>query len=90
VGPDGLVLSGDSVARRAVSSVGAGDSFLAGFLSRFAASEADVTGAFAEALAWGAAAAVLPGSAVPGSADIDRTVVRLDRQPDPGRPLAAG
>ncbi|NUP77542.1 MAG: 1-phosphofructokinase, partial [Nonomuraea sp.] len=64
------------------SSVGAGDAMLAGFL---AAGGRGVP-ALAEALAWGAAAVRLPGSRMPGPADIDRSAV-LTGVPDPARPL---
>jgi len=39
--------------------------------------------AFAEALAWGAAAVRLPGTKMPGPADIDRSVVHLLSDPVP-------
>ncbi|MFN2536859.1 MAG: 1-phosphofructokinase [Mycobacteriales bacterium] len=56
-----------------VSSVGAGDATLAGFLA------AGGTGpeALREALAWGAAAVRLPGSRMPAPTDLDRAAVRL-------------
>ncbi|WBU38625.1 1-phosphofructokinase family hexose kinase [Homoserinibacter sp. YIM 151385] len=88
VGPD-VVLVGESRVPRPVSTVGAGDSFLAGFLSRFSADESDLAGALVEALAWGAAATGLPGSAVPGPEDLDRSIVQLVWQPDLDRPLVA-
>jgi len=88
VGPTGVVV-GESRVDRPRSTVGAGDSFLAGFLSKFSVDETDVDGAVLEALAWGAAAASLPGSAVPGAADIDHSNVQLVWQPDLDRPLVA-
>ncbi|CAN5171494.1 1-phosphofructokinase [soil metagenome] len=88
VGPAG-VLVGESHVDRPRSTVGAGDSFLAGFLSRFAANEADVESALLEALAWGAAAAALPGTSVPGPGDITHSNVQLVWQPDLDRPLVA-
>ncbi|MEV1203257.1 1-phosphofructokinase, partial [Microbispora rosea] len=42
--------------------------------------------ALAEGLAWAGAAVGLPGSRMPGPADIDRTNVRIG-PPDPARPL---
>jgi 1-phosphofructokinase len=87
---DDVVLVGESRVDRPASTVGAGDSFLAGFLSRFAVDESALDDAFVEALAWGAAATMLPGSAVPGPADIDRSIVQLVWQPDLDRPLVAG
>jgi 1-phosphofructokinase len=88
VGPGG-VLVGESRVDRQRSTVGAGDCFLAGFLSKFAADELDVEGALLEALAWGAAAASLPGTSVPGPGDIDHSNVQLVWQPDLDRPLVA-
>lgn len=88
VGPD-QVLVGESHVAQPVSTVGAGDSFLAGFLSRFTVDEHDLAGALVEALTWGAAATVLPGSAVPSSGDLDHSIVRLVWQPDLDRPLVA-
>lgn len=61
------------------SSVGAGDAMLAGFLSR----NANGREALIEALAWGAAAAGLPGSRMPRPADLDRQGVRVQ----PGPPI---
>jgi 1-phosphofructokinase len=90
LGADGAVLVddegvivGESRLIEPRSTVGAGDSFLAGFLAA-GASGAD---ALAEALAWGAAAAALPGSRMPGPDDISRDVVRITSGPDLGRPL---
>jgi 1-phosphofructokinase len=88
VGPDG-VLVGESRVERQRSTVGAGDCFLAGFLARFSGDEADVQAALLEALAWGAAAAALPGTSVPGPEDIDHSNVQLVWQPDLDRPLVA-
>ena len=64
------------------STVGAGDAFLAGFLAAEHAG-ASRREAFAEALAWGAAAVCLPGSRMPGPDDIDRSVVHLLPEPSP-------
>jgi len=88
VGPSGVIV-GESEVIRPRSAVGAGDCFLAGFLSRFGADETDLDAAFLTALAWGAAAASLPGTAVPAPADIDYTRVRLVQQPELDRPLVA-
>jgi len=83
------VLVGESRCDKPRSTVGAGDSFLAGFLLRFSADETDLEAALIEALAWGAAATALPGTAVPAPADIDYTNVQLVWQPDLDRPLVA-
>lgn len=90
LGPIGAVLVDDGRAHHAESdvivprsTVGAGDALLAGFLA------AGGTGseALAEGVAWGAAACVLPGTAVPGPADLQRDQVRI-HPVDPERPLA--
>ena len=65
------------------STVGAGDALLAGFL----AAGGEGTGALSEGVAWGAAACVLPGTAVPGPGDLQRELVRT-HPVDPERPLA--
>lgn len=88
VGPSAVVV-GESRVDRPRSTVGAGDSFLAGFISRFSIDEADVDAALLEALAWGAAAASLPGTTVPGPENIDYSNVQLVWQPDLDRPLVA-
>jgi 1-phosphofructokinase len=88
VGPGGVTV-GESHVDQPRSTVGAGDCFLAGFLSRFAGDPDDVDSALLEALSWGAAATQLPGSAVPHPADLDPTNVQLVWQPDLDRPLVA-
>ncbi|ADD41836.1 1-phosphofructokinase [Stackebrandtia nassauensis] len=55
------------------SAVGAGDAMLAGFLAAGAAGAKALT----EALAWGSAAASLPGSRMPFPADLNRHGVRI-------------
>ncbi|WP_055481993.1 1-phosphofructokinase [Sphaerimonospora mesophila] len=89
IGPDGAVLVQDDGAwygrcpvAEPRSAVGAGDAMLAGFLAGGASGE----GALVEALAWGTAAVALPGSRMPGPADIRRDLVRIGR-PDLDRPL---
>lgn len=73
---DEAVVVGESPVEAPRSSVGAGDAFLAGFLAGQyrGASRSE---AFAEALAWGAAAVQLPGTQMPGPDDIDRSVVHI-------------
>jgi 1-phosphofructokinase len=80
LGADGAVLVegdqawyGEAAVSAPVSSVGAGDATLAGFLSAGGHGPA----ALREALAWGAAAVQLPGSRMPGPHDLDRDAVRL-------------
>jgi 1-phosphofructokinase len=60
-----------------VSSVGAGDALLAGFL----AAGGEGAQALIEAVAWGAAAVTLPGSRMPSPADLRREQVVLERFP---------
>jgi 1-phosphofructokinase len=93
LGADGAVLvDGDGVAvgesapvLEPRSTVGAGDALLAGFLALGAVGPA----ALAEGMAWGAAAVRLPGSRMPGPADISRDDIRVHRRPDLGRSLVA-
>ncbi len=83
------VIVGESTVRQPRNTVGAGDCFLAGFLSKFSVDENDEESAMLEALAWGAAAASLPGTSVPGRGDIAYDNVQLVWQPDLDRPLVA-
>ncbi len=89
LGPDGAILVDDAgpvhgedgvVVPR--STVGAGDALLAGFL----AAGGEGPGAVAEGVAWSAAACVLPGTAMPGPADLRRNEVRV-RPVEPERRL---
>ncbi len=81
---DGVLIGECAVAARR-SSVGAGDAMLAGFLHAGARGRH----AFAEALAWGAAAVRLPGSRMPGPHDIHRDPVHIHPGPDLARALVA-
>jgi 1-phosphofructokinase len=81
LGAAGAVLVDDDGARHAhasatipVSSVGAGDALLAGFL----AAGGEGTDALIEAVAWGTAAVSLPGSRMPGPEDLRRGDVVLE------------
>jgi 1-phosphofructokinase len=81
LGADGAVLVDDAGATHGrtrvvspVSSVGAGDAMLAGFL----AGGGHGAEALTEALAWGAAAVLQPGSGMPSPGDIDRAGVLLE------------
>jgi 1-phosphofructokinase len=93
LGADGAVLVDEGGALHAdtppftpSSTVGAGDALLAGFL--FAAGERDGReAALVEAVAWGAAAAGLPGSRGPTPEDLDREAVRLHEELDLEREL---
>jgi 1-phosphofructokinase len=67
------------------STVGAGDALLAGFLAAGGAGPE----ALAEGVAWGAAACVLPGTAVPGPGDIQRDLVQT-HPVETERPLGIG
>ncbi|MGW2625371.1 1-phosphofructokinase [Micromonospora taraxaci] len=80
LGADGAVLvdaegvrTGTCPVARPRSTVGAGDALLAGFL----AAGAQGAAALAEGLAWGAAAVSLPGSRMPGPADLRRHDVTI-------------
>lgn len=66
-----------------VSSVGAGDALLAGFL----AAGGEGTDALLEAVAWGTAAVALPGSRMPGPEDLRRKDVVLAPTVERDRPL---
>lgn len=92
LGADGAVLVGDdgvlyaqSAPIEPRSTVGAGDALLAGFLAGGARGEK----ALIEAVAWGTAAAGLPGSRMPGPADISRDGIRLGRDPVTTRAAAS-
>lgn len=79
---DGGIWYGEAAVAEPRSTVGAGDAMLAGFL----AGGARGPQALAEALAWGAAAVCLPGSRMPGPADIRRDTIHVTT-PDPTRSL---
>ena len=92
LGPRGAVLVDGGEALHAESdvivprsTVGAGDALLAGFL----AAGGEGPEALAEGVAWGAAACVLPGTAVPGPGDLRRDLVQT-HPVDPERPLTLG
>ncbi|WP_238015263.1 1-phosphofructokinase [Dactylosporangium sp. AC04546] len=82
VDADGVV-TGSCPVTRPRSTVGAGDALLAGFL----AAGAQGAAALAEGVAWGAAAVSLPGSRMPGPADLIRHNVTIHPHPDELRPL---
>ena len=85
VGPDGVVV-GTSHVDVPRSTVGAGDSFLAGYLASETAGGAP-RDALLAALTWGAAATRLPGTTVPAPSDLDASEASLLAQPDLTSPL---
>ncbi len=68
----------------AVSTVGAGDSTLAGWLATDGVDPAD---RLRTAVAWGRAAVQLPGTEMPGPSDLDLASVRVVAEPDPALTL---
>ncbi len=84
VDDDGVII-GDAPIAEPRSTVGAGDSLLAGFLAAGARGRS----ALAEGLAWGAAAVSLPASRMPRPEDIRRDIVRINARPDLDRSLIA-
>ncbi len=93
LGPDGAILvDGDSAVHGEApvdqirSTVGAGDSLLAGFLYGGGSGSA----ALAEALAWASAAVTLPGSRMPNTKIVDRSVVVIHDSIESGRKLKQG
>jgi 1-phosphofructokinase len=70
-----------------LSTVGAGDTTLAGYLSVAAHEGYDKAEALRTAIAWGRAAVLLPGSAAPGPEQIDLAAVTVVAEPDPSQPL---
>jgi 1-phosphofructokinase len=92
LGRDGAVLvdahgalHGEAPVAAARSTVGAGDATLAGFLAAGGAGRE----AFANALAWGAAATALPGSSMPSPADLEHIDVTIHSAIDDDRILTA-
>jgi len=90
LGRDGALLVDDDGTRRAFtepvevrSTVGAGDSTLAGFLVAGARGNA----ALQTAVAFGAAAVSLPGSVMPGPSDVQIDLVTVEDDPDLSTPL---
>lgn len=90
LGPDGAILAdetgvhyGTAPVQQRISTVGAGDAMLAGFLAAGGSGAA----ALAEALAYGAAAIGLPGSRMPSPSDLDRSAVTVSDRFDPRRAL---
>lgn len=95
VGPgEGPDLVGTSFVADPRSTVGAGDAFLAGYLSALSTPADPSPGAdgraltLRTALAWGAAAVRLPGSVMPTPTDIDLSAAEILTAPDLQHPLA--
>ncbi|GAA3749635.1 1-phosphofructokinase [Spinactinospora alkalitolerans] len=65
------------------STVGAGDSALAGYLL----DESAPAERLRRAVAWGGAAVALPGTTIPGPGDIDLEGVEVVADPDPAQPV---
>jgi 1-phosphofructokinase len=94
LGPDGALLVDDlgvvhaaaSVANP-MSTVGAGDALLAGYLAGTLSHDGDRAQALREAVAWGSAAVRVAGSHVPMVTATDRDAVVLDAGPDLRRRL---
>lgn len=91
LGSDGAVLVdssgavfGTAEAIDPVSTVGAGDALLAGFLAAGGRGEK----ALIEGMAWARAAVGLPGSQMPGPGDVSREGIRVVRDPG-GKPAGA-
>jgi 1-phosphofructokinase len=94
LGRDGAVLvdesgplHGEATVDEPKSTVGAGDALLAGFLAGWTRTGGDRREALAAGLAWGAAAASLPGSQMPAPHDLRPDAVRIHDRLDPDRRL---
>ena len=83
-GADVTVLHARGPQVHPVSSVGAGDALLAGFLAAGGSGRT----ALAEAVAWGTAAVSLPGSRMPEPADVRPDLVVVEARPDRRMPAA--
>ena len=93
-GPDGAVavhgggaLHGEPPPIVPASSVGAGDAMLAGWIAAHERHPDDLPAALTAALAWGAGAASLPGSRMPGPGHLHPEAVRVHATPDRDRLL---
>ena len=78
---DGLTAHAAAVVEQPLSTVGAGDALLAGYLHATATGSAPDT-ALAAGVAWGAAAVGLPGSRMPTPGDVAGIPVSLTHHPD--------
>jgi fructose-1-phosphate kinase PfkB-like protein len=93
LGGDGALLVTPSVTAHAVapvssplSTVGAGDALLAGYLYATGSGSTPVD-ALCTGVAWGAAAVSLPGSRMPSPADVADIQVSVTTEPDLTLPL---
>lgn len=89
LGEDGAILVDDQAclfatapAVKPVSSVGAGDSLLAGYLAAIAQDHPDRAQALRMAVAYGTAAVQLPGSTLPAPTDLRPDLVTVHTKPD--------
>lgn len=94
LGGDGAVLVDTTRAVHATatvarprSTVGAGDCLLAGVLAGLTTPGSDRIGALVAGVRWGAAAVALPGSAVPGPADLAQVTVEVTEALDLARSI---
>ena len=85
VDADQVVLASAAISRP-LSTVGAGDSLLAGYLHGVHDGE-DAAASLCRAVAFGAAAVMLPGSEMPRPEQVAAVQVRMNREPDPSSPL---
>ena len=90
LGADGAVLveggrswHAEAEVSEVVSNVGAGDALLAGFLASGGAGPS----ALAEGIAWAVAKISLPGSKMPQSDQINRSLVKVSQRPEKSRKL---
>jgi 1-phosphofructokinase family hexose kinase len=86
VGRDDLAHASAHI-ERPVSTVGAGDSLVAGYLHAVCRGD-DPGKALATGVAWGAAAVSLPGSGMPGPEDIAAVTVDSTTNPEPNHRVA--
>ncbi len=80
------VIQATATVARPISTVGAGDAVLAGYLHAISGG-ASAAEALSTAVAFGAAAVALPGSKMPGPDNVAGVSVVVTEGPDPARPL---
>ncbi|MDP9831212.1 1-phosphofructokinase [Kineosporia succinea] len=84
----GVCLYGTARVSRPLSTVGAGDALLAGYLAHISSAPADFGGALANALSFGAAATSLPGSRMPGPDEVAAFPATVHERLDPSQKLS--